>query len=572
MFTAMKKQEKILTDDVELICGTCNLPVAGQKARSEVTRYLSDLSRCQCHLKLNAENSEGTAQPSSPPELEKSSKGAQKMSTSLSDASEILGERFEVLSFLGQGGMGTVFKVKEKNLDKIFAVKILDPRMVKDALSVKRFEQEAKAAIQLTHPNLAAVYEYGIGVQGTPYLVMDYLEGKTLAEILESENYIDHGRVVDLFIQICEGIMHAHLKGVIHRDIKPSNIMISKSASGIEYAKVFDFGIAKVMPERAIDFTQELTQTGELFGSPAYMSPEQLKGLPVDERTDIYSLGCALYKALTGKLPFEGKSVVDTIVKVVTTEAEDFADLKSKYHIPIALEDITLCCLAKEPSKRYADVGSLMHDLESVRESKPISNTAKSFSKKDYEAKQKGKRKKLITIVGLTVVLTGAILASMWQTPVSHQQFRNKDFEDAWNYDMQAASRYGSQDYDMAIPLMQFGIEAYKKGFKTGQGTDTERAYMADLYQHIGKCFLKKGQMAQTAGNNGEAEADFLNAQKNYREAIPLYNKVASWYPRSYFSECITDYVAILNALGQSDKANSLEKEYRQNNTVKEIP
>ncbi len=560
----MTKNEKVLTDDVELICGTCNLPIAGQKARSEVTRYLSDLSRCQCHLNQKAEDSDQAEGQANSPTL--------KMSTSLSDASEILGERFEVLTFLGQGGMGTVFKVREKNLDKTFAVKILDARMVKDALSVKRFEQEAKAAIQLTHPNLAAVYEYGIGAQGTPYLVMDYLEGKTLAEILESEKYLDHGRAVDLFIQICEGIMYAHQKGVIHRDIKPSNIMVSKSASGIEFAKIFDFGIAKVMPERAIDFTQELTQTGELFGSPAYMSPEQLKGLPVDERSDIYSLGCSLYKALTGKLPFEGKSIVDTIVKVVTTDAADFGDLKKTHHIPNSLEDIALCCLAKEPEKRYSSVSSLMQDLESVRESKPISKTAKSFSKKDLQKKEKNKRAKVFTLAALTVVLLGTVTAGLMQTPVAPTHSKNKDFEDAWNYDMQAAARFANKDYDMAIPLMQFGIEAYKKGFNNGQGTDTERAYMADLYQHIGKCYLMKGQIAKAAGNASEAETDFLNAQKNYREAIPLYNKVAAWYARSYFQECITDYASILNLLGQSKQAESMEKTYKDTGIVKEIP
>lgn len=583
-----------MKEEVELVCGTCGLPVAGQKARTDVTRYLSDLSRCQCRgtesSSAGAASTDSAAGEPGDGALAAQSFGALAASAaksgvndsvSLERAAEILGERFEVLSFLGQGGMGSVFKVREKQLDKTFAVKILDPRMVKDAHSVKRFEQEAKAAIQLTHPHLAAVYEYGIGDQGTPYIVMDYLEGRTLAEILEQETYLDHGRALDLFIQLCEGVNYAHMKGVIHRDIKPNNIMISKSESGVEYAKLFDFGIAKVMPERAIDFTHEVTQTGELFGSPAYMSPEQLKGLSVDERTDIHALGSTLYKCLTGILPFEGKSVVDTIVKIVTTDAAGFGELRARYHIPADLESIVLCCLAKEPEQRFSNVGMLLEDLECVRDFKQISDKAKLFSKQDIEAKQRRHRRSLALLALVSAVFVGIVANSVLQmiTPsaplapsIPAQVSKNKDFQDAWDYDMQAAGDFVKGDYDMAIPRMQFGIEAYKKGFKTGAGTDTERAYMADLYQHIGKCYLNKGIIAQKAGDSAAAKEDFLNAQKNYRDAIPLYNKVAGWYAKSYFTECITDYVQILRFLGQNSEADKLNAEYNSTGLVKTIP
>ena len=425
--------------EVELICADCGLPIAGEHPRTDVTRYLSETSRCQCHRNGNDKgktsesnsasaasdsNSSSSSTSSQSPNKARSSTSAHlamavKVGFSLDDAAEVLGERFEVIDFLGQGGMGSVFKAREKSTGTIFAVKLLNPQLVHDEQSVRRFEQEAKAAMHLTHAHLTAVYEYGVGKDDTPYLVMDYLEGTTLETLLESENHLDSNRAINLFSQLCEAISYAHLKGVIHRDIKPANIMVMQRGEGVEYAKLFDFGIAKVLPNQAIDFTQDMTQTGDLYGSPLYMSPEQCKGLPLDERTDLYSLGCVIYKSITGKHPFEGKNFVDTVVKIITTEAAPASTVNPSEKLPKGLDQVVARCLAKDPAFRYRNASLLQDDLERVRDSKLISKMAGPPATLSAAYAATSKPAVNPRILALAIVLSVSIFGSVAKNIVS---------------------------------------------------------------------------------------------------------------------------------------------------------
>ncbi|MEZ4534078.1 MAG: serine/threonine-protein kinase [Cyanobacteriota/Melainabacteria group bacterium] len=183
---------------------------------------------------------------------------------------------YELIEKLGEGGMGRVYRVRDLALDKEFAIKILQQDLSKDASALKRFNQEIDAAAALSHANLISIYKHGTTDNGEPYLVMDYLKGPSLAELIEkgTDFAANADRLLDIFIQICEALAHAHENGVIHRDIKPSNIIITKSADGKDLVKIVDFGIARVI-EASNRETHNLTQTGEVFGSPHYMSPEQ---------------------------------------------------------------------------------------------------------------------------------------------------------------------------------------------------------------------------------------------------------------------------------------------------------
>lgn len=212
---------------------------------------------------------------------------------------------YEIVSFLGEGGMSTVYKAKHILLDSIRAIKILHLPRAGDGKILQRFQQEAKASFFLSHPNIVRVYDFGIEPSmQQPYLVMDCLEGKPLSNVLENEP-ISSERAINIISQVCNALEHAHTKGIVHRDIKPANIILSKDASGGEIAQLVDFGIAKLInPEEGND----LTQTGEVFGTPLYMSPEQCLGRNVDKRSDIYSLGCVMYECLAGKPPFQGAS------------------------------------------------------------------------------------------------------------------------------------------------------------------------------------------------------------------------------------------------------------------------
>ncbi|HEY9715488.1 MAG TPA: serine/threonine-protein kinase, partial [Chroococcales cyanobacterium] len=223
----LKDKTKI---ELKAVCDTCGKPIA-DKARSDVTRFLSMESRCMCAspqsgTKSTTPDCSATAQSSA----ETGATAAPSMDANqITDESvvENLGERYEVQSLLGRGGMGAVYKVRDRDLGKTFAIKVLNPDLVENQVSVKRFEQEAEAASGLTSPNLVAVYDYGVGKKGSPYIVMDYLDGLSLADVLHKEGFLDVPRALDIFIQACEAVAHAHAKSVIHRDIKPANIILT---------------------------------------------------------------------------------------------------------------------------------------------------------------------------------------------------------------------------------------------------------------------------------------------------------------------------------------------------------
>lgn len=219
----------------------------------------------------------------------------------------IFAGKYEVGDRLGSGGMSTVYLAKHKFLNKNVAVKVLHSNLASDAKSVQRFQMEAKAAFDLTHPNLLTIYDFGISQDGQAYIVMDYIEGESLSDLVQRQGHIDLTQALPLFYDICLGLAHAHEKNVLHRDIKPSNVMLLKGETRI-VAKIVDFGLAKSYDESAM----KLTQTGEIFGSPLYMSPEQCQGAPLDNRSDIYSLGCLFYESLSGIPPIKGDSAYDT--------------------------------------------------------------------------------------------------------------------------------------------------------------------------------------------------------------------------------------------------------------------
>lgn len=265
--------------------------------------------------------------------------------------------------------MGSVYKVRDRNLDRIMAFKLLDRTLAEDQVALKRFEQEAAAASQLDHDNLVAVYGHGRTRDGTPYLVMDYLEGKNLSEVLKEEGTMEPGRALSIFQQIAEALKHAHEKNVIHRDIKPTNIILTRTESGAEIARIVDFGIAKVMPAANRE-THDLTETGEVFGSPHYMSPEQCLGFMLDQRSDIYSLGCLMYEALTGDSPFAGANPIQVVVKHINEDPVKFPSSITTGSIAKKLERVVLHCLEKDKNNRYQSASDLLKDLDLIKAGK----------------------------------------------------------------------------------------------------------------------------------------------------------------------------------------------------------
>lgn len=212
-------------------------------------------------------------------------------------------ERYEIISVLGIGGMSIVYLGRHKLMGRMVAIKMLHYILREDIRTLERFRLEAQAASSLSHPNIVSVFDFGVTDQGEPFLVMDYLEGESLAKLIARKGAVDYQRGVHFFRQICAGLDAAHQKGIVHRDLKSANIVLIRQSDQWEEVKILDFGIAKLAP--SIGRALHLTKAGEAFGSPLYMSPEQCLGGAQDHRSDIYSLGCLMYEVLAGVAPFD---------------------------------------------------------------------------------------------------------------------------------------------------------------------------------------------------------------------------------------------------------------------------
>lgn len=257
--------------------------------------------------------------------------------------------RFEILSVIGRGGMGMVYKARHVHMDKIVAIKTLVESAVFDENSFLRFEQEARTASSLEHPNIIKIFDFGRSWHGFAYLVMEYLDGETLEELILETDGIDIERFLKIFSQVCDGMQHAHDKGIIHRDIKPSNIMLVCDNELNDCVRIVDFGLAKLTSS---DPTQQLTNTGVVLGSPLYMSPENCRGDELDFRSDIYSLGCVMYAALSGHVPLKGKNSMATIYKHISDRPPALSQLVPEKNIPALLEHTIMRSLEKDPELR----------------------------------------------------------------------------------------------------------------------------------------------------------------------------------------------------------------------------
>ncbi len=278
-----------------------------------------------------------------------------------------LPDQYQLISRLSVGGMGAIYKARHRKTNAILAIKVLHPHIALKQNSKQRFEIEAKAASALKHPNIIVVHDYGLTPAEIPYMVMELIEGRTLKEEILKYKSLPAGRFFKVFIQVCEALEHAHKRGVIHRDVKPSNILLMDTDTSKDIVKVVDFGIAKVITENDSE-TQELTQTGDIIGSPLYMSPEQCVGDPLDNRTDIYSLGCVMYESLVGRPPLADENVVKTIFKHVNVKPDNIAKARPDLNIPPQVEEVIFKSLEKSPSDRYPNIEALRMALISCRD------------------------------------------------------------------------------------------------------------------------------------------------------------------------------------------------------------
>jgi DNA-binding NarL/FixJ family response regulator/tRNA A-37 threonylcarbamoyl transferase component Bud32 len=259
-------------------------------------------------------------------------------------------DKYKIEGQIGHGGIGAVYKAKHVYMDRYVALKILRPELSDDRIAIRNFQREAKAIANVQHKNIVAVHDFGISQRREPFLIMEYVEGTNLADILEKQTRLKIKRLMPLCLQTCNGLVEAHKHGIIHCDLKPSNILISGSEPD-EQVKLVDFGIAQIVSRES---TGESGAT-EIFvsGTPTYMSPEQCMGKRLDLRSDIYSLGCVLYESLTGVNIFRGETSMETLTNQCQFIPPPMASIYAEGQFSPRLEDCVQKMLAKDPAKRF---------------------------------------------------------------------------------------------------------------------------------------------------------------------------------------------------------------------------
>jgi serine/threonine protein kinase/CheY-like chemotaxis protein len=276
-----------------------------------------------------------------------------------------LAAKYEFTEVLGEGGSGIVFKARHPVMEKPVAIKMLRAEQATQE-SIERFEREAKAVSRLEHPNIISIFDFGLTENKQPYMVTEFIEGLNLAELLEQDGALPADFAIDLMMQVASAMSHAHQLEILHRDLKPRNIMLRCFSDRPPIPKLLDFGLAKLRDLNRKDAV-ELTQVGQVYGSPPYMSPEQINGTDLDERSDIYSLGCVLYATLTGVPPHLGDNAMQIMMKHLQDEVVPLSQRRPDLKLPASLNEVVSKALRKEPSKRHQSMQELLHELGTVR-------------------------------------------------------------------------------------------------------------------------------------------------------------------------------------------------------------
>lgn len=380
---------------------------------------------------------------------------------------KVLSNKYQVLSFIGRGGMSVVFKAKDLLLDKDVALKVLRSHLLTDAESVERFKIEARAVSSLNSKHIIRLFDFDVTDDMQPFIVVELLIGPTLADVVEqSPEGTPPDEAISWFCQIASALQDAHDQGVIHRDLKPANVAIDG-----QNAKIFDFGIAKVLYGGGKQ--AKLTQTGDVFGSPMYMSPEQARGEKLDHRSDIYSFGCLMYEVLTGCPPIEADNIFDMLRKQMTEEPIELSKMAPA--VSESLNYVVMRCLSKSPSVRYQSARHLLTDLIHVKEHRKIPKTElKKVSNYDSakairlhqqreRASFEGVRNALtvavfVALLGFCCAAAVAWLTTQMQNPsdnVSQTRQLQAAKDEYYKLKMLALDLYQANQYEQAIPLLR---------------------------------------------------------------------------------------------------------------------
>lgn len=465
-----------------------------------------------------------------------------------------IGGRYEIVDLIGQGGAGAVYKVKHQALNKVFALKALYTGVTTDERALRRFDAEAKTVGNLSSPYLIQVHDYGVTDSGIPYLVLDYIEGTNLADEIRRLGHVDQERVLSIFSKVCDGLDHAHANQIIHRDLKPSNIMLLRDERGEEIPKIVDFGIAK---RQAVE--NSVTQTGEIFGTPLYMSPEQCLGKAVDSRSDIYSLGCVMYEALAGVPPLVGSNPVETVLRHINDTPVPLRKACADWKVSSELEQVVMACLEKDPRDRPESATAVQRNLEQVAQG------AKPALRRTAHRTRKTTNKTLVLAV--TSFLLGGLLlyACMEFVYLPHQRSSKNGFAS----DYLLALAYEKQHrFEKSIDLLLNAMKANEAQMTEQQFRDCYLSLTED-YAQVGdrgnseKSFDKLMDVVKRSTNKvaafrysskaGDIVVDPLRKIYAYEEAISVWSAVAPDKPE-YLPRLFRNVIKQYSKLNMWDK------------------
>ncbi|MBX9942325.1 MAG: serine/threonine protein kinase [Candidatus Obscuribacterales bacterium] len=368
------------------LCLKCNKLIVKVSEKGSLTNFLFQSNRCHCKNPQSAKDADRllTARFQGNSNLEKRRHfraarmtkiaGSRKRLPETIDEGQVVASTYQLLSKIGEGGMGSIYKAKHIALQRTCAVKFLNPDLLSRE-TFERFQEEARISASLNHPSICTIYDLGLHQGILPYYAMDFIKGANLEEVIHRHGPLSSGAVLELYADICEALAYAHRRGIIHKDLKPANFMLYHETSGKMGVKILDFGIAELSDR---DKQEDGDIEKEISGSAAYMSPEQFRGEKLDKRTDIYSIGASIYETLTGTPPFDYYDYESLEEAHLNEEAKAMSE-RTGIEFPGALEAIVAKCLKKSPTDRYQNASELAIDLRRVLEGK-----APQFAKPNY--------------------------------------------------------------------------------------------------------------------------------------------------------------------------------------------
>jgi serine/threonine protein kinase len=492
---------------------------------------------------------------------------ARTSSTSLDfKVGEIIDGRYQIESFLGEGGMSVAYKATDLRFARTVALKFLLPDRLTSEKDLLRFRREAQTSSKLDHPSISRVLEFALLGDRQPYLVMEYVDGQTLAEQIQAHGQLPIKETVDIFMKVCDALEYAHSKNVLHRDIKPSNIIVQQSTDKPLNVKLLDFGIAKLMHDSK-SISQHITETGEVVGSPYYMSPEQARGGELDCRSDLYSLGCALYEALTGGPPHVGQTPLATILKRETDKPITLAEASLGRAFPKDLEVIVSKLLQTDPSNRYQSAAELKAALSQTEfaDFSAVSSEGDSTTAEE----RRGKSRMALAILAVSSVAFAAVPAiAFWLVQTNSPQLIKPiapvqplvtpvptDVPEVTSFESKqlltnAQDHERHDEYPLAVKYYKQAIDAYLQSKDPASSHDLVFAFskLASCLRQLGSydeatksvqdalvlCRNRYGEQSSEYATALSSEgANYLegkstNRSEAWREAKPLYDRAVA--------------------------------------------